>query len=231
MKRNIFRTLICIFIWVTFICTSAYFQVFTVQETSCSTTTNSPCSEPIEAELKHLKGKLFFSPAIGQTENKIKKSDASIEEIKVTKIFPHKLHLELKITPAALLIQCPQLSLSINHRGMVREDITQTLSEDKQLTAQQPICDQLLTDKYLDTPFVEELSQFLSLVKARLPDAQLEWQDTHTLIMKTQSGQRILLATDRLHYQFQQYLYLVDQKTLPEQWAELDLRFQKAIVR
>lgn len=189
------------------------------------------CSEPVIAELSHLRGTLFFSPNIHKTLLKIQKNDPTIREITTTKQFPHDIVFSILTTPPMLVIKCPETFLLANKEGDLIENALQILPDEKTISAQNDLCSTLLNTRHVDPQIVESLTDFLEQTQSKFPGYTVEWLDSSTLLMKTSSQQRILLLIDQLQYQLDLYAYMDQQQVLPASWQELDLRFQKAIVR
>lgn len=222
-------TLIISFILI-YLFASFFFKVFTVKTIHCNKGGES-CEEPIIAELNRLQGSFFFSPAISNTVDKIIRSDPYISEIKVERTFPHTISFLLQKKNPLAEIHCEQMNLLVNTDSKVEENTRNVRLDVPIISADQTLCDFFLNQGYIDINDLSALMSFSQVVAKSTPDLTVEWSDQSTVVVQTPTQQKIILPHNQLESTFQTYQYLLDQNQLTEGWTELDLRFQKAIVK
>ncbi|MEO8581053.1 MAG: hypothetical protein ABI425_00575 [Patescibacteria group bacterium] len=207
-----------------------YFRPFFIKDINCNSD-EGECDEPVLAELNHLQTKFFFSPQITTTVTKIIRSDPYISEIQVQHQFPHTIIFSIHKKKPVAEIQCENENLLVNSDGKVEENTRLLRLDTTTVQAAQSICMTLIDKGSVDLNTINELINFAELIKKTTPDLNAEWTDETTAVVQNTLHQRIILPINQLQSSFQMYQYLLDQNQLTEGWTELDLRFQKAIVK
>lgn len=228
--KNFLQVTILFLFFIAYFFVSYHFQLFTAQTISCQLA-QEQCSEPVLAELNRLQGTFFFSPTISKTTSKILNSDPNIDSIQVEKQFPHTLSFSLQRKTPLAQIRCESINLLVNTDGKVEENIRELYSDIQSIKTSQILCDTLLGQGRLDMNTLHVLMSFTQFVNQQTPELILTWQDFDTVVVITPDQKRIVLPLNQLQSTFQMYKYLLEQQQLSEDWIELDLRFQKAIVK
>lgn len=229
-KAKILQPLLIILFLIIYFGASVFFKLFTIQNIHCQKA-GTECDEPVLAEFNRLQGKFFFTPRISQTIDKILRSDPYISEIKVERTFPHTISFQLQKKSPHAEISCQPNSLLINDDGKIEENTRNLHLEVPSIPTNQTLCESFLSQGSIDLPSVDALMSFSQVVAKDAPDHTMEWSDVSTVVVLTPTHQKIILPTNQLERAFQMYRYLLDQNQLQEGWKELDLRFQKAIVK
>ncbi len=207
-----------------------HFNLFTMQNIQCTSDTGN-CSEPIVAELHHLQGNLFFSPSLWQTVTKIIQSDPFVSEIAVTRKFPHTVLFHIKAKQPLYAIDCSSKQLLVTQNGSLEENTQEIHLDIPIINAQESVCTAVQQAGHANLQDLKTLTAFSNQLKEQETQLNVQWLDLSLVAVRTSQQQQILLPFDQLEHSFLMYHYLVDQHQLPENWKELDLRFQKAIVK
>jgi cell division septal protein FtsQ len=205
-------------------------QLFLIQDIQCTQDSHS-CDEPITAEFQKLKGHLLFSPDIEKTTEKVTKAVGNISSISVTKTFPHKLQIDIKTTQPILFYDCEGELTGIDEHLQIIRNSRSSQENIPKLPLSKEMCDDLVKDATPLLQYVPVFRAFLQQVSQEKPETRFLWENSSTFIIYWSDQQRILFSPPELAQEWQALPLVLEYPELPENWKEIDLRFQKAVIR
>jgi len=204
---------------------------FRIKTIVCQTSNQKPCHESVQAELNKHRHAYIFWTHFNEPTAKILKSYPAYESLMIKKKYPDAITVFAQENAVMLQIQCEQSIKDINTRGFV-SDSAQVRPELAQITATPEVCDVLPENELLDKEVFESLKSLLDHIS--LTPAILSppiWQDRHTYVLQLENNRKAMINPDNLDQQFQKIEVILESHVNQEVWTEIDLRFDKPVLR
>lgn len=207
---------------------SVYYQPFVISNVICKIESEGECSPEVVKQLSQLQGRLLFSPI---TDHIIKQTaeDNLLVVNKVTRNFPHTLEIEVETETILLQLNCQDSMLSISHRGVVFQTI---LSEKLPLVESSPLlCHKFLDEKILSSDQIRAFVNIVDVINNNDESMKFSVTEDDLVILQLSTDQRVLLTQSDFAKQFMTQELIRTQNEVGSQWTELDVRFDKPILR
>lgn len=202
-----------------------------ITEITCKTNLQTDCSEPVVAELQSLHGQHILWNSSQQVFDKIFTADPTYLHFTPQPILPNTLAVTAEVSQPSYILSSGDQQFTVNEAGFVMSSVQENVPKFTiSFELYQQIVEARRIDDSLHTGFREVVDAYNSLSQNKTVISQIEWVDEYQIIIQFSDGRRALLQRENFYDKLVTVLEIYP-LPLEVEWTEIDMRFEKPVLR